>query len=123
MTDTNGNGDKHYLSDYPETISAEIGGLYEEPKLWRDMTDAEKGALLLAHHEGATLQVLSVVNWYDVEKMVCDPDATYRIKPEPKVEVVALCYRQDVGQVKNRITFNLIDGEPDCDSIKMEKVQ
>jgi len=34
----------------------------EEPKLWRDTTDAEKGALLLAHHEG------KVIEWQFPEK-------------------------------------------------------
>jgi len=30
-----------------------------EPKLWREMTDAEKGALLLAHHEGKVIEYYS----------------------------------------------------------------
>jgi hypothetical protein len=141
VTDTDGNGDKHYLSDYPETISAEIGGLYEEPKyptLWCDMTPEEKGALLLAHHEGKEIELFNergLCAWMShihPEEFWLDEYA-YRIKPEPKVEVVVLendrnggrSFYEDSGTHKNthRITFNLIDGEPDCDSIKMEKVQ
>lgn len=50
-------------------------------------------------------------------------------KPEPKVETVNL-YSSDCAYGRlieamrdHRITFNLIDGEPDCTSIKMEKLQ
>ena len=28
----------------------------DTPKMWHDMTDAEKGALLLAHHEGKVIE-------------------------------------------------------------------
>ena len=91
--------------------------------LWCDMTPEEKGALLLAHHEGEEIEVMGS-KWVTTNKPVFHGAYAYRIKPEPKIKTVALCYRQDVGQVKNRIgTINLIDGEPDCDSIKMEKVQ
>ena len=136
VTDTDANGDKHYLSDYPETISAEIGGLYEEPKyptLWCDMAPEEKGALLLAHHDGKVIEAwMYKEKWLALEPEWID-DIAYRIKPEPKVEVVVLendrnggrSFYEDSGTHKSthRITFNLIDGEPDCDSIKMEKVQ
>lgn len=53
-------------------------------------------------------------------------------KPEPKVETVTLygspskhiqwCLEQCALDT-HRITFSLIDGEPDCTSIKMEKLQ
>ena len=143
VTDTDENGDKHYLSDYPETISAEIGGLYEEPKaptLWRDMTPEEKGALLLAHHEGKAIEAWMYEDKWLALEPEWDEHNSYRIKPssdsyavlEPKVEVVVLendrnggwSFYEDSGTYKNthRITFNTIDGKPDPASIKMEEI-
>ena len=101
----------------------------ETPTLWRDMTDAEKGALLLAYHEGKVIEA-----WlYDDKWMALPPDwgqhNAYRIKPESKVEAVTLylsrrCHganeEPDHGYDTHKITFNTIDGKPDCDSIKME---
>lgn len=58
----------------------------ETPTLWRDMTDAEKGALLLAHCEGKVIEYYAGCgNW---EATSCQPwewavDA-YRVRPEPK---------------------------------------
>ena len=94
----------------------------DPPKLWRDMTDQEKGALLLAAHEGKEIEYRSefssgvmckVPVWYD--------NVAYRIKPEPVVETVALCWKKGlaVGQVG---TIDLIDGKPDCSSIKMGEI-
>lgn len=132
VTDTDENGEKHYLSDYPDTISAEIGGLYEEPKIWRDMTPEEKGALLLAHHEGGSIQRYCKIRkeWVDAS-LHCGQRYAYRVKPEPKVETVALdlCGKDGwsacefaLGERQGRytITFDTIDGKPDTSSIKME---
>ncbi len=58
---------------------------------------------------------------------------TYRIKPEPKRETVTLHGEEsysgfwgfDSGSEdpsEYRITFDLVDGEPDCASINMEEV-
>lgn len=107
-------------------------------KVWKDMTPEEKGALLLAHHEGKEIEY-----WYSDGSgwQTCfgnqepgrTPQFAYRIKPEPKFELV------EMGVINNRngwqaytcltkispshrITFNLIDGVPDCSSIKMEKL-
>jgi len=51
---------------------------------------------------------------------------TYRVKPQPKIETVTL----DSADIRFKeflrgatITFNLIDGVPDCNSIKMEKLK
>ncbi len=110
----------------------------DKPKLWRDMTPEEKGALLLAYHEG------KVIEWtgyfgseFNLDSIrgtpVWSDTHAYRIKPEPKVETVTLMtakvyawisepYGRCGTQNTHRITFNLIDGEPDCTSIKMEKL-
>jgi hypothetical protein len=59
------------------------------------------------------------------------PSIAYRIHPEPKRETVTLYgqskwgYWNDVSTISDthRITFYLINGEPDCASIKMERVK
>lgn len=106
----------------------------DTPKLWRDMTPEEKGALLLARHEGKEIES------YRLSKMwrLCDPcwedDVAYRVKPEPKRETVTVfgyahtghwslhLGRENSGD-QFRITFDLVDGEPDCASIKMERIK
>lgn len=103
-----------------------------EPKLWRDMTPEEKGALLLAHHEGRVIENKSRYSDWIAAKPVWANEFAYRVKPEPKVEVVTGVYWRELGMhclsctsvtgVTHRITFNTIDGEPDCSSIKMEKI-
>jgi hypothetical protein len=112
----------------------------ETPKLWRDMTDAEKGALLLAHHRGKVIEVVRYFGeeaefWYQVSDPTWHIDERYRIRPDPKVEMVTLYggstkgnnrhwgYSiQHIGPETHRITFNLIDGKPDPASIKMEEL-
>ena len=127
------NKDEHkYVFDWPIESSYGtwrlISSATQQTKLWRDMTPEEKGALLLAVHEGSVIEwsyglpwvtrnstATSIVSWSD--------ECAYRIKLGPKVETVALCWRHDVGTVKNKIgTINLIDGKPDCASIKMEEL-
>lgn len=56
-----------------------------EPKTWGEMTDAEKGALLLAYHD-----------WIDIEPEWSD-HVPYRIKPEPVVGEVVLYGDQSRG--------------------------
>ena len=98
------------------------------PKLWRDMTDAEKGALLLAKHEGKEVQWCPDGYWTNAWA-VQDPYA-YRIRPEPKVDVVTMYAASNMkgfGPTRGvksayQITFNTIDGKPDCASIKMEAI-
>jgi hypothetical protein len=61
----------------------------DTPKLWRDMTPEEKGALLLAQHEGKAIECLDPSNESDVWDAL-EPswfeDLAYRVKPEPKNE-------------------------------------
>lgn len=98
-----------------------------EPKLWRDMTDAEKGALLWAAHKGVGLEYWrrGSGGWVSCSSPGIYDNAAYRIRQEPKVETVTLD-GADVrfsGFIKgHRITFNTIDGKPNCESIKMEKL-
>lgn len=113
----------------------------DAPKLWRDMTPEEKGALLLAHHEG------KVIEWSGVSAITgeftvwdkCDDDClwdgthlgdgfAYRVQPDPVRETVTLYGKGRkwrcvlVEDFTHRITFDTIDGKPDLTSIKMEEV-
>lgn len=113
------------------------------PKTWGDMTDAEKGALLLAAHEGKVIEWhapdidhtgrTASMSWVECQSIGRYSDYTYRIKPEPKRETVTITgwCDEDVGwlwgkgpddQDTHRITFDTIDCDPDCDSIKMDRL-
>jgi hypothetical protein len=110
----------------------------DTPKTWGEMTDAEKGELLLADHEGKVIQWEYPPNpsgWGKPSRQNLWQEVfAYRIKPEPVRETVTLYgYVQIDGhgaQFDNcwvtsstnthRITFTTTDGKPDLDSIKME---
>jgi hypothetical protein len=72
----------------------------DTPKTWGEMTDAEKGALLLAIHRGAETQYMNADEdfWRDHHngRSFYDLDS-YRIKPEPVVGEVVL-YGSDYGK-------------------------
>lgn len=107
-----------------------------EYKTWGDMTPEEKGRLLLAHHEGTTIESKTRYGDSKWEAVVAPgwyADQYYRVKPEPKVETVEIegaCFNGAwrmsqtgfYGDHSHKITFDTIDGEPDCSSVKMEKI-
>jgi hypothetical protein len=102
----------------------------DTPKLWKDMTPEEKGALLLAHHEGKVIEASdSKSNWHPVKKATWFEDLAYRIKPEPQRETVVLYWKAGMGAFSSwarphsthRITFDAIDGKPEPSSIKIEE--
>jgi hypothetical protein len=64
--------------------------LVDTPKLWRDMTDAEKGALLLAYHDDEVIDYFSHSTvWRSIDQPMWNPGYAYRIKPKaPKVEKI-----------------------------------
>ena len=81
-------------------------------KTWSELSDIEKGALLLAHHQGKTIQYLrNYVGWIDVVKPSFAANRRYRVKPV--VDLRSIPYK---GYT---ITFKLIDGVPDCNSVRM----
>lgn len=120
--------------------------LGEDMKPWKDMSREEKGALLLASHEGKTLQYWKrgTGGWADCLSVAIYEHEYYRVKPEPVVKGVVM-YAGTVERLHARhpiscswvadeydtpavtdthkITFNLVDGEPDCSSVKMEKLK
>jgi hypothetical protein len=99
----------------------------DTPKLWRDMTPEEKGALLLAHHEGKVIEYTSVPVMEEGWGIATHPSwvqkYAYRIRPEPKRETVGLWIdcRDSVG--KTRIGYiDMIDGKPDPGSVKLDEI-
>jgi len=110
----------------------------EKPTTWADMTPEEKGALLLARHNGKGIQVLDFGKWNTVIPSWSDGLA-YRVKPEPKRGAVTLNGRMYISKTypdgvfdadrnplragdTHRITFDTINGDPDCDTIRMGKL-
>lgn len=92
--------------------------------IWRDMTPEEKGALLLAKHEGRKIQF-----WSDISDQWVDTnnngrlDLAYRVKPEPEVKTVTIRTGWPEGgdwdqgeddDDTHSITYKIIDGEPIC---------
>lgn len=115
----------------------------DTPKTWGEMTDAEKGALLLARYKGEVIEAYWDKEWVKASGphyFKFTNIYAYRIKPEPKRETVTLHGRKYVSKTHpeglwdldrnerrdgdtHRITFDLIDGEPDCSSVKMERIR
>ncbi len=115
----------------------------DEPRPWGELTDAEKGALLLAEENGKLVEV-----WHKDRGEWGPPLNTglrkrpwtaYRVKPEPVVETVTVYGLSDPGGWTfgavnmgdtHRITFTTKDGEPatgtftneNGDVIKMERI-
>jgi hypothetical protein len=133
MTDDSINGYSPYTNNTFRLLSRAADSF----KIWGDLTDEEQGALLLAYHRGKTIQtgVAGSDSWYDC----CNPnwscDTIYRVKPEPTREKVVLYGFKDkdgrwyfeTGYEKDDhhsvcMTFYQLDGEPDLNSIKLEKL-
>lgn len=95
----------------------------DTPKTWGEMTNAEKGELLLADHEGRTIQLWHTRGgWVDSVEFGAVEDIAYRIKPKPVRETVTL--RSEVAGLREAIDYitKVINDHPDLDSIKMEEV-
>ena len=132
--------DRDHFVNRSEIVRLKEGPMRNEdkPKMWRDMTPEEKGALLLAEHEGKAIEVfdLAYPDMWCEDYPVWNDEAAYRIKSEPKRETVTLVSYGTLNQwLKNgdlskvhkdnrkyKITFDVIDGEPDPSSIKIEGV-
>ena len=109
-------------------------------KPWKDLSPEEKGALLLASHEGRTLQYWQrgTGGWADCNSVAGIHDHEfYRVKPEPVVEEVVMYTSRPRNRPPgwgftadnceqdrtHKITFNLVDSVIDCSSVKMEKLK
>lgn len=98
---------------------------------WDQMTSEEKGSLLLDSHEGKIIEYYSnlTCSWTVAPNPLFSSGNMYRVKPEPKVETITLYGNPPIfgsgPQIKSdthKITFDTLDGEPDCNSVKMEKI-
>jgi hypothetical protein len=96
----------------------------DNPTIWRDMTAEEKGALLLAHHEGTVIQLFDKADlWFDIEDPYFADGCAYRVKPEPTVETVTLYVWPEGFPPTSIGTIQLKDGEYDPSTIRMEKLK
>jgi hypothetical protein len=103
---------------------------------WGDMTPEQQGALLLAHHQGKTIEMLLVYSrdWHTLtDKPEFRPEYAYRIKPEPVVvhhEMQCVLYKGTIigfAEGKNTgsehvLTYTSEDGVPVCSSVKLSKL-
>lgn len=139
VLDNDGSG--HYYGFISDDISFPrkwriISRAPDTTKTWGEMTDADKGAMLLYEYEhgNKSIQYSIPDDGYDFswgEKTVHEAyrdDWSYRIKPEPKRETVTIgssdvSWGHLIDALRDhRITFDTIDGEPDVCSIKMEEI-
>jgi len=99
------------------------------PQAFNDMTDAEKGALLLAKYRGEVVQMLSVdYDWKDCADARFVGKFAYRVKPKPVVDVVDLFYagngftQHSTPFDTHKLIYNRVDGEIDCASAVLVKL-
>lgn len=99
---------------------------------WSEISDREKGELLLAHHNGKEIEMYHFGDWVTVDPQWASSRA-YRIKKEPVVEQVTLYGEFEgvdvviMGKEKmcydtHMITYNVIDGNIDCSSVVMKEL-
>ena len=104
---------------------------YPSPKTFGEMSDEEKGALLLAHQEGKVIQYMGGTGWFTVNHHPAwHKQTTYRVKPKPVEEKVVLFghkaptgwlfNEKQVDKDTHKQTFTLVDGI--SGPVKMEKV-
>lgn len=60
-----------------------------KPKTWGELSDREKGALLLAHHRGADIEFTVAGRWTGGHPCWVD-GVSYRIKPKPALTPITL---------------------------------
>jgi hypothetical protein len=101
------------------------------------MTPEEKGALLLADHDGKDIESFGRNDWYRVYPSWAD-DVAYRVKPEREKVTARICLTGDGTSLHMEaeygydnygkdhlyatLTFDAIDGKPDPASLKIEEV-
>lgn len=99
--------------------------------------------VLQAYEDGKELEVKKFYDWVSRSFKnrnellhILSNGCTIRVKPEPKIEKVELytcfddedyremdiCILKKTDHDTHRITYNLVDGEPDLDSFKIEKI-
>jgi hypothetical protein len=114
-------------SDYPQyDLIAEWADEPAAPKLWRDMTPGtqvqvfrdgrgwQDGFTFLAYHS------VDPGYWAEVDPSWAG-DCKFRIRPEPKRETVALCWKKCLA-MQQIGTIDLINGKPDPASVKLDEI-
>lgn len=106
---------KNFL--HKESIHDLIEEWCDEPNLktWQEMTPEEKGALLLAYHEGKTIQVSRQgLAWSVTQNPNWSNDQFYRVKEEPveKTESHMFFHNNE----RYVLEFKTIGGKLDCSS-------
>ena len=107
--------------------------IHNNIKKWRDMTAEEKGALLLAAHEGNVIEhddLTYTDGWEVAGSPTWNENIAYRVKPDDVRESIELkghvrdgIWNEGLwGHPLYRITFDTINGEPDPTSIRMERI-
>jgi hypothetical protein len=94
-----------------------------EYKTFGEMTDEEKGALLLAQYEGKTIEYCDMFNNWGSRretKAGLVPTGTYRVRVEPVI-TTASRYLDSVGGERYSVSYTLVDGVPDCSTVTMDK--
>lgn len=89
----------------------------DAPTLWSKMTDAEKGGLLLAHHNGEEIEFLTDGAWWYIERPNWKPSYAYRVKPKPRTEWVRII--NDNDETIATCTVLMTDGVPDLSTIDL----
>lgn len=116
---------KHRYNDRDLDLIAKVTSpkVEDAPKMWCDMTPEEKGALLLAKHEGKVIEVYSEAGskWAEDGRTKFYAWNAYRVKPEPKRESHNLfVYTRENDYLPTPIgTIDYIDGKPDPESVKI----
>jgi hypothetical protein len=102
---------------------------------WGDMTPEQQGALLLAHHQGKTIEMksYSFSVWVYIKNPIWGQGVAYRVKPETVVVhhkryasllssgLGAINKNQDTGS-DYMLTYDTEDGVPVCSSVKLSKL-
>jgi len=74
----------------------------DHPTVWRDMTEAEQGALLLAHHQGKVIEYCLPTygsDWTVDTSPLWDLDFAYRVRLEPKAKTATLRPAQNLRKL------------------------
>jgi len=106
-----------YVSD--EAVEAAWKEPATEPVLFKDMTDAEQGALLMAKHRGEAIQRFGDMGDWLRCNPTFNPDSAYRVAPpKPKIEHVR--EKSWFRTQKVTVCFTTIDGVVDIASYRLE---
>lgn len=105
----------------------------EQPKTWAHLTDAEKGALLLSHHNGEVIEcwVRKCNSWVTIKEPNWESPHSYRVKPVLVIEEKEEKFGYDLDakmflwtakKQQFKLTYRLVDGILDEDSVKVVRV-